>query len=383
MITLRQAMTDHPILCYTQVVGHEKAKRMVRRSLSGGRVPHAYIFKGPDGVGRKLFARGLAAALNCGAGNVAAACGKCASCRKYISGNHPDFLVVSPERNGISIGRIRELGRELTYPPYESELRVVVLEDVHLMRREAANSLLKTLEEPPENNLLILTAESSREILPTLISRCQVVPFFRLSDEETVSLFEHLGIDDRNSSLYARFAEGSPGKALMLKQTDLLEIWQEAVELLSDESGRLQQDLGRILELAEKMAALKDDLGDLLVYLKIWLRDLLVCMQNGREQEEDLKKLPGNQDKSAWLGRQAQSQQGEENSPAVIRPFVLRFSDKLLKNWSFDHVFAKLQAVEMAEMALARNCNRLLVCEIVLFRLLESGKTGVTLMPYS
>jgi DNA polymerase-3 subunit delta' len=348
---MRQEMTGHSLLCYTKVLGHEKAKRMVRRSLSGGRVPHAYIFKGPDGVGRKLFARGLAAALNCRAGGIATACEECASCRKYISGNHPDFLVVSPERNGISIGRIRELGRELTYPPYESDLRVVVLEDVHLMRREAANSLLKTLEEPPENNLLILTAESSREILPTLISRCQVVPFFALSEDEILSLFEHLGIDGRNSSLYARFSEGSPGKALMLKQTSLIEIWRDVVELLSDESGSPQQDLGRVLKLAEKMAVLKDDLGDLLIFLKMWLRDLLVWRQNGMQPGKGLAELPGNQ-------------------------------GKLLKSWSSGHVFAKLQAVEMAEKALARNCNRLLVCEIVLFRLLESGKTGVTLMPY-
>jgi DNA polymerase-3 subunit delta' len=99
------------------------------------------------------------------------------------------------------------------------------------------------------------------------------------------------------------------------------------------------------------MAVLKDDLGDLLIFLKMWLRDLLVWRQNGMQPGKGLAELPGNQ-------------------------------GKLLKSWSSGHVFAKLQAVEMAEKALARNCNRLLVCEIVLFRLLESGKTGVTLMPY-
>ena len=85
--------------------------------------------------------------------------------------------MISPEKGVIKIDQIRRLTRELSYPPYESLMRVVVLEDVHTMRREAANSLLKTLEEPPENNLLILTAEASQEILATLTSRCQVVPF--------------------------------------------------------------------------------------------------------------------------------------------------------------------------------------------------------------
>ncbi len=342
---------NRSILCYTQLLGQEKAKKMVRRSLTGDRIPHAYIFRGPDGIGRKLFARGLAAALNCRTGEAPTACGECGSCRKYLSANHPDFLVVSPEKNGISIGRVRELSRELTYPPYEAARRVVVLEDVHLMRREAANSLLKTLEEPPENNLLILTAESSREILPTLISRCQVVPFFRLSEVETCLIFEQFGIGGDESYLYARFAEGSPGKALMLKQTKLIELWREIIGHLSHQSRETGMDLDVTLDLAEKMAALKDDLGELLIFLKMWLRDMLVRGQN--------TSLAGK-----GLGESLDNGQ------------------RVSKSWSSELVFAKLQAIEMAEKALARNCNRLLVCEIVLFRLLESGKTGVTLMPY-
>ncbi len=325
---------------------------MISRSLAGDRIPHAYIFRGPDGVGRKLFARGLAAALNCRTGETSVACGECGSCRKYLSGNHPDFIVVSSEKSGISISRIRELGRELTYPPYEAARRVVVLEDVHLMRREAANSLLKTLEEPPENNLIILTAESSREILPTLTSRCQVVPFFRLSESETLVILEQYGIGGDEGRLYARFAEGSPGKALMLKQTKLIELWREVISLVANQSGETGKDLDVILELAEKMAALKDDLGELFVFLKMWLRDMLVSGQNV-----------------------ALSGKGLDESPGSV--------ERVSKSWSSALVFAKLQAIEMAEKALARNCNRLLVCEIVLFRLQESGKTGVTLMSYS
>lgn len=333
----------HSLLCYTQLLGQEKAKKMVSRSLVGDRIPHAYIFRGPNGVGRKLFARGLAAAMNCRKGESSAACGECASCRKYLSANHPDFLVVSPEKNGISIGRVRELSRELTYPPYEAAKRVVVLEDVHLMRREAANSLLKTLEEPPENNLVILTAESSREILPTLVSRCQVVPFFGLSESETLFILEQYGIESDDGRLYARFAEGSPGKALMLKQTELIELWREVIALLLNQSAETGMDLDLTLELAEKMAALKDDLGELLIFLKMWLRDMLVCRKNTGLTGKGLGELTG---------------EGE----------------KVPKSWSSRLVFAKLQTIGMAEKALARNCNRLLVCEIMLFRLLESGK---------
>ncbi|MFW2365488.1 MAG: DNA polymerase III subunit delta', partial [Desulforhopalus sp.] len=144
-------------LCFRQLLGQEKAKKLLLRSLAADRIPHAYIFKGPDGVGKKLFARGVAMAVNCRDTTTVGACGKCISCRKYCSMNHPDFLVIQPEKGVIKIDQVRRMTRELSYPPYESAMRVVVLEDVHTMRREAANSLLKTLEEPPEGNLLILT----------------------------------------------------------------------------------------------------------------------------------------------------------------------------------------------------------------------------------
>ena len=121
-------------------------------------------------------------------------------------------MVVAPEKGGIKINQVRKLSRDLSYPPYESAMRVVILEDVHAMRQEAANSLLKTLEEPPENNLLILTAESSREILATLTSRCQVVPFCRLGDGETAGILEGHGVDPTEALLLAHLFEGSPGQ---------------------------------------------------------------------------------------------------------------------------------------------------------------------------
>lgn len=331
-------MADLSSLCFTNLLGQDKAKGMLTRSLAADRIPHAYIFKGPAGVGRRLFGRGVAAAVNCRDRQAATACGVCTSCKKIHSGNHPDFQVISPEKSGIKINQIRTLCRDLTYPPYESEMRVVVLEDVHTMRQEAANSLLKTLEEPPENNLLILTAESSQEILATLTSRCQVVPFSRLRDDETATILEEHGIDPGYAQLLALLSEGSPGRALQLKDTDIVPLWQDVVAVLSVKTVDPESDLGVVLKLAAKMAGLKDHLDQLLNLLRIWLRELLVV---------DYCLPP--------VGKTVSQ--------------LLRKESRELKNWSSGQLFAKLQAIEAAEKALARNCNRLLVCEVLLFKL--------------
>ncbi len=330
-------MTENPPLCFTELFGQEKAKHMLKRSLASGRVPHAYIFKGPDGVGRKLFGRGFAAAVNCRNSKEIKACGVCPSCMKIYSGNHPDFKVVSPEKGGIKIGQIRKLCKDLTYPPYESAMRVVILEDMHTMRLEAANSLLKTLEEPPENNLLILTADSSQEILATLTSRCQVVPFSGLQDDDTATILKQLGVDPGDAQIFAHLSGGSPGKALLLINTEIVELWRDIISVLSVGGGASDSNLGTVLKLAEKMAGLKDHLGHLLVFLRVWLRDLLVadhCSSSLGGVVQFMKEEPGE-----------------------------------LKSWSSRQLFAKLRAIDTAERALARNCNRLLVCEVLLFRL--------------
>lgn len=318
-------------LCFTQLLGQEKAKRFLLRSFAADRIPHAYIFKGPDGVGKKLFARGVAMAVNCRDNASVGACGHCVSCRKYHSMNHPDFLVIQPEKGVIKIDQIRRMSLELSYPPYESEMRVVVLEDVHTMRREAANSLLKTLEEPPQGNLLILTAESSQEVLATLSSRCQVVPFFHLSQNETVALLVQQGVDPEAAPLLARLSEGSPGVALRFEKTEMVTLCREVIGLLSDPGVDPDRDVGHLLILAEQMALLKDDLPALLGLLKVWLRDMLVG-------------------ESAW------GDGGKREGTAV-------------KSWSPKTLFAKLQAVERAEQQLLRNCNRNLVCEVLLFKM--------------
>lgn len=328
--------TEHPELLITgrPFYGQHQARKLLRRSLASGRLAHAYLFRGPEGVGKQLFARGLAAAVNCREQLGLVACGVCLSCRKFAAESHPDFLLVSPEKEAIKIGQIRELIKKLSFAPYEAGTRVVLIEDVHAMRQEAANCLLKTLEEPRENNLLILTADSAVTVLQTIISRCQTIPFYALTPGETTAILKGLdgGMDEETALLLARLAEGSPGKALQFHKRELVTFWEDLSALLLVQHKDEAADVRKCLLMAEKMAALKEDLPYLFSLIRLWIRDGLFGLYGQEMGSEGLTTR---------------------------------------KDWSYEQYFAKLQAVNQAEKELVRNCNRTLVCEVLLFRLKE------------
>ncbi|PIE72776.1 MAG: DNA polymerase III subunit delta' [Deltaproteobacteria bacterium] len=322
-------MTDSP-LCYSCQPGQERAKRILRRALERRRLPHGLLFRGPQGVGKHSFARGLAAALLCKEGDGVEACGECSSCRKIVGGNHPDFIVIHPDKGGIKIARIRQLIEELGYPPYEADIRVVLVRDVHTMRREAANALLKTLEEPLAGNILILTADNARPLLPTVVSRCQVVPFTLLSRAETLKVLQTAGLDARQVHLLGFLANGSPGLAMAYHQAGVVDIWTEVIDFFVHRSGQGDSTTGQLLQIAEKAATLKEELPLLLAFLQLWLRGLLLKT----DEIEDIV--------------------GIKSAPA---------------SWDREKLSANLDAVLRAERELARNCNRTLVCEVLFFSL--------------
>ncbi len=332
MTVEHQILTPDFYIASKPFYGQKQAKNLLGRSIASDRLAHAYLFRGPEGVGKQLFARALSAAVNCNAGNGLTGCGVCSSCIKFGADSHPDFLLVSPEKGAIKIDQIRKLIKKLSFAPYEAKIRVVLIEDVHTMRQEAANSLLKTLEEPPENNLLILTADSAGKVLQTIISRCQTIPFYSLTFDETADILrrDNSELDLETALLLARLSEGSPGKAMLYHRRELVGFWKDLIALLTDPGNHGDKEVSRLLHIAESMAGLKEDLTHLFGLIRLWIRDCLFDLY------------------------------GQETDTQILNT---------RKDWNSEQYFAKLQAIDQAEKELNRNCNRTLVCEVLLFQL--------------
>ena len=210
-------------MAWSVVVGHDDVVARVRGSLARGRLPHACLFVGPEGVGKALFARELAKALLC-ARNDGEACDACSACQKVEHGNHPDVSFIGriertakgERRTRIIIDQVREeIQDPIAYKPFEGRWKVFVVEDADRMSEGAQNCLLKTLEEPPPHSLLVLVAARIEPFLDTVVSRCQVVRFRPLSPEQVAGvLASKAELDAATARVLARLSEGSPGRAL-------------------------------------------------------------------------------------------------------------------------------------------------------------------------
>ena len=153
------------------------------------RIAGAYLFVGPTGVGKETVANHFAKSINCLELDEGA-CGTCISCRKTADGNHPDTQIVSPSGAWIRIDQIRELQKRIVYRPYEGIRKVAILREAERMNLEAANCLLKTLEEPPAESVLILLTSNLDALIPTIRSRCQIIKFNPLRPDELGTLSE-------------------------------------------------------------------------------------------------------------------------------------------------------------------------------------------------
>lgn len=281
------------VMRFSDIIGQEKAKGFFRRVMLEKRIPHAYLFTGIAGIGKTSTARALTMALNCHNPSDMEPCGVCPACRQIMGGNFPDFISIEPDGQNIRIEQIRELNRRLSFAPVSAIYRVCVLQQADSMTGEAANSFLKTLEEPPAGNILILNAVEPLNLLPTIVSRCQRVPFQPLPvDAMTQWLVREKKMDPTTAMIAARASHGSLGRAIRMCDKQFLTKRDAWISRLLKLPGLSRGDaLKMAMELAvkEKVKASnyrysgEPGLLDMLALWGAWYRDILAFKVRGPE----------------------------------------------------------------------------------------------------
>ena len=207
---------------FNDVLGHTKTLGIIGAYLENSRFSGAFIFSGPEGIGKKMVAKLIAGQLNC-IGQVDRPCGSCSACLKIQEETHPDLHIIQNGQLQIKIEDIRGILREANFRPYEGAVKVFIIDNAHKLNSEAANSLLKVLEEPPKDVLIILVTHKPQNIIKTVLSRCKEIKFSPLirGQLETV-LMNNYALDKTTAHFLAYYAEGRLGLALKLKDTPLL-----------------------------------------------------------------------------------------------------------------------------------------------------------------
>lgn len=206
---------------FEDVIGQAHVERTLTNALKQGRVAHAYLFAGPRGVGKTTMARILAKALNCETAETGMACGRCPRCEAVTIGNHPDVIEIDGASNR-GIDEVRELREVVKYAPMQGRYKVYIIDEVHMLTKEAFNALLKTLEEPPPHVVFVFATTESHRLPMTILSRCQQFLFRRLTRSEIVKRLSFITSQDgltlspRGLDLIATAADGSLRDALSL-----------------------------------------------------------------------------------------------------------------------------------------------------------------------
>jgi DNA polymerase-3 subunit delta' len=289
------------------VLGQPRAIDALQAALRTGAVHHAYLFSGPEGVGKELAAVGLAQALTCPE-QPDVGCGTCASCLRVVKGLHPDVTWVMPDEERVSRGlagrsdftgtpsrelrveQIRDLQERLALRGLESKRKVAILVSAQAMNVQAQNAFLKTLEEPPPGTTLVLVASAMDKLLPTIRSRCSKVHFGPLPVELVAGrVREERKLDAATAELAAVMAGGSLGRALAL---DVDALAQRKDVLHAFEALRGEDAVG-LLRFAEAHGGSREDAEGVLELLVLWTRDVALA-RVGREESlanRDLKDL--------------------------------------------------------------------------------------------
>ena len=338
-------------MSFANVLGHKRIEDLMRTAIARNRLGHAYLFTGPDGVGKTLFALELAKALFC-TSDGERPCDECADCRMSAHGGHPDLFLVEAAENKrfITIDQARELGRSLTLMPVRSSRRVAVIREAERMQSEAANALLKTLEEPSPFAHLILTTARPRALPSTIRSRCQEVRFAPLSTDNVRKALSSLAEADETELLLAtQFAHGSPGRAVQVMESGCLEIFESVI--------------GNIMALPEgDVFGLSDAIFD-------WAHSVSRKLEPQRQRLRELLRLVACVYRDLLLIKQ------EPSSESLICSFQSQLPAQLSERLTISRLLGVQDAICKARRQIDANASIRLVLETLLARIADLQDT--------
>ena len=313
--------------------------------LRHGRLAHAYAITGPEGSGKEALAVNLARLFLCEAPemrDIPRPCGVCRPCIKTGRNLHPDFFMIRPDASTIKMNQIRRLQQEVSLAPLEADRRVAIIINAHKMNQEAANALLKTLEEPPSHNHLIITASCADELLPTLVSRCQIIRCEPVPQSELMEFAEkRLACTGEAARFLSCLAEGSPAKAEMLLEQGALETKKELFGLFTKKG---TEAVPASFRLCKKFS------GD--------MNATLIAIQTLRSITRDLRLIL--EMKRRWPDRT------NAVTSSIINQDGLKILYRLADAITDDKLAEYSRLLDRAEWMLERNVNQELVLEAAL-----------------
>jgi DNA polymerase-3 subunit delta' len=323
---------------FSEIIGHEKQSENLRLSLLNGRLHHAYLFIGPDGIGKRTLGLAMAQAIHCSELENDF-CGGCGACRAIQAGNHADVRIVEPISNkkDISIQQVRELEKALSLRSFSGRQKVAIIDPATLMNWAAQNALLKTLEEPPQGCVLILIAANIGGLLPTVRSRAFALSFGPLPRQLIVDFLIRKGKTREQAEFLAALAMGSLGTVSKIDKEKMIEKRLEWMKtLVSLRAG----DYRAALNAAEALAGNREETLKFLEWAGLWYRDLLSFrIAHTPNQVVNIDMLA----------------QIEEQSAAMEE----------------DDLFSLLSKTDEASQLIQRNLNRRMVLEDLLLRAVE------------
>lgn len=259
------------------LLGHEWAVDMLRQHAARGDVRHAYLFCGPPGLGRRTLALRLAQALNCTRPlKPGIPCGLCRDCKQIEAMQHPDMNVIQAETEGgiLKVDQVREVQHSLSLKPYQSKYRVALFLRFQEANDNAANALLKTLEEAPAHAILLLTADTPEQLLPTIVSRCEILRLRSLPIEAVEADLIYRGVEEERARLLAHISGGRPGYARRLM--DDATLLEKRDERLNDLQSLLPAARVEKFSYADKLSKDKDAMRQAItIWLSYW-RDVML-----------------------------------------------------------------------------------------------------------